>query len=112
MEIYRTVVAAHEKQLVMETYFDRNLPLSVLGDQLRFKQILLNLLGNAIKFTECGSVVISTHLLQQGVTALQVQITVQDSGIGIAPDAFEKIFKPFTQEDGSTTRKYGGTGLA
>jgi CheY-like chemotaxis protein len=102
---------AQEKQLALETHFDRNLPRCVLGDQLRLKQILLNLVGNAIKFTECGSVTVSTHLLQQGGSEIHVRITVQDSGIGIAPDAIEKIFKPFTQEDGSTTRKYGGTGL-
>jgi CheY-like chemotaxis protein len=82
-----------------------------VGDQLRVKQILLNLVGNAGKFTAQGNITVSAQLLEQHDTSLLVQISVRDTGIGISPESLEKIFMPFTQEDGATTRKYGGTGL-
>lgn len=88
-----------------------DIPTVLMGDQLRIKQILLNLLTNAIKFTPEGSITITSHLLEKNVNTVLVQISVQDSGIGIAPEALEKIFRPFEQEDGSISRKFGGTGL-
>lgn len=97
--------------------FDLNLELAgdiphlLVGDQLRVKQILNNLLGNAVKFTAQGSVTISTKLLQQHDASVLIQIAVRDTGIGISPEALEKIFNPFIQENSSTTRQYGGTGL-
>lgn len=83
----------------------------LIGDQLRIKQILINLLGNAVKFTKQGGITISAHLLQQQNNYPLLQLAVRDSGIGISSEALCKIFMPFTQADGTTTRQYGGTGL-
>jgi len=101
----------HEKGLVLDVNVAGDIPSILVGDQLRLKQILLNLLGNAVKFTKQGNISVSTHLLEQHEVSVLVQIVVRDSGIGISPDALEKIFEPFVQEDGSTTRRFGGTGL-
>jgi signal transduction histidine kinase/ActR/RegA family two-component response regulator len=102
---------SQDKGLLLDMDLAGDLPDLLLGDQLRVRQILDNLLDNAVKFTERGGISISTQLLEQHDTSLLVQITVQDSGIGISPDSLENIFEPFVQEDGSTTRRYGGTGL-
>jgi PAS domain S-box-containing protein len=101
----------HEKRLTLDLDLSKDIPPLLIGDQLRIKQILLNLLGNAVKFTSQGSVAISTKLLEQQDNFALIQIAVRDSGIGISPESLDAIFKPFTQEDGSTTRKFGGTGL-
>ncbi|MEI6207617.1 MAG: ATP-binding protein [Desulfuromonadales bacterium] len=102
---------AHQKGLLLNVNLADDIPHVLRGDQLRIKQILLNLLGNAIKFTTEGGVTVSTQLLEQHNDTVLVQIAVSDTGIGISSGAREHIFKPFVQEDGSTTRKYGGTGL-
>jgi signal transduction histidine kinase/ActR/RegA family two-component response regulator len=102
---------AFEKGLKLDVTLDENIPSTLVGDQLRIKQILLNLLSNAIKFTKQGNITVSAKILEQLDDFVLVQIAVRDSGIGISPEALEKIFKPFEQEDGSTTRNYGGTGL-
>ena len=102
---------AHEKELVLNVDFAGAVPPVLVGDQLRVKQILLNLIGNAVKFTANGSITIAVNLLQQGDETVLVQITVRDTGIGISPAALDEIFLPFVQEDGSMTRRYGGTGL-
>ena len=99
------------KGLLLDVEVADEIPLGVVGDQLRLKQIILNLLGNAVKFTKQGGVTVSLQLLELRDTDVLVQIAVRDTGIGISPDALDKIFLPFTQEDGSTTRQYGGTGL-
>ncbi len=101
----------HEKGLSLKVDLSGEIPNLLVGDQLRLKQILLNLLGNAIKFTAHGAITVSAELLERYDTSVLVQIAVQDSGIGISAEALEKIFLPFAQEDGSITRKYGGTGL-
>lgn len=101
----------HKKRLKFTTYVDSAIPVYLMGDQLRFKQILLNLLGNAIKFTEQGSIGVKASLLDTTEERMDVRVTVFDTGIGISPEVQEKIFSPFTQADNSTTRKYGGTGL-
>ncbi len=101
----------NQKQLQVKTSLSPAVPDLVLGDQLRFKQILLNLLGNAIKFTDHGSISISTNLIEQHDQHLVVRLTVSDTGVGITPEAMDRIFAPFTQADSSTTRKYGGSGL-
>ena len=85
--------------------------LPLLGDPLRLQQILLNLAGNAIKFTEHGEVRVVARIAEDGAESVLLELSVWDTGIGIAPDAVDRIFKPFEQADGSTTRKYGGTGL-
>jgi signal transduction histidine kinase/ActR/RegA family two-component response regulator len=88
-----------------------DIPYILMGDPFRIKQILLNLLGNAIKFTALGDITISVRLLERNETSVLVELAVRDSGIGISSDALDKIFKPFVQENESTTRTFGGTGL-
>ncbi len=85
--------------------------LRLLGDPLRLQQVLLNLAGNAIKFTEHGEVRVVARITDQDSESVQVELAVWDTGIGIPPEAVERIFNPFEQADGSTTRKFGGTGL-
>ena len=86
-------------------------PDSVTGDETRFKQILINLLGNAIKFTEEGIITISVELIQSDANNVLLQFTVSDTGIGMSDSNMERIFAPFEQGDNSITRRYGGTGL-
>jgi signal transduction histidine kinase/ActR/RegA family two-component response regulator len=99
------------KGLTLDVDVAGDIPHVLVGDPLRLKQILLNLLGNAAKFTRQGGAVVSARLLEEHESSLLVQIAVRDSGIGISSGALEQIFKPFVQEDGSTTRQFGGTGL-
>ena len=86
-------------------------PLLVKADKTRFEQILINLCGNAIKFTEQGEVVLSCNIVAQNEQAYQLSIQVKDTGIGIAQENCEQLFSAFTQSDSSTSRKFGGTGL-
>ena len=104
-------VKADEKGLEFLFDIDPHIPLSLVGDPLRIGQILINLCGNAIKFTESGEVVVKVNLLQQTDSILNLQFDVIDSGIGLSPEQKEKLFKSFSQADASITRKYGGTGL-
>ena len=99
------------KKLKLRTEIDEDIPHILLGDQLRIKQILLNLLGNAVKFTSHGEISISAHVLERHESTVTLQLAVRDSGIGIPHEALDRIFMPFVQADGSTSRKYGGTGL-
>jgi light-regulated signal transduction histidine kinase (bacteriophytochrome)/CheY-like chemotaxis protein len=94
-----------------ETVIDRAMPALLKGDPNRIRQVLLNLTSNAIKFTERGTVrVVASHrMLEAGVA--EIRIEVIDSGIGISPEARQRLFNPFTQADTSVSRKYGGTGL-
>ena len=102
---------AHHKRLELLVDLDSDLPGTLQGDPARLRQILVNLVGNAIKFTERGEVVIRLRLLEQDAKTVRLRIAVSDTGIGIAPAAQAKIFESFTQADGSTTRRFGGTGL-
>jgi signal transduction histidine kinase/CheY-like chemotaxis protein len=85
--------------------------LQLVGDPLRLQQVLLNLAGNAIKFTERGEVRVVVRIAEDDEASVLLELSVWDTGIGIAPEAVGRIFNPFEQADGSTTRKYGGTGL-
>jgi len=98
---------AKQKQLEFSLTVEPNVPMSIHTDRQRLEQILKNLLSNAVKFTDAGRVGVTVSANADG----WVQFTVQDSGIGIAPDQQDKIFDAFHQADGSTARKYGGTGL-
>ena len=99
------------KGLNLACLFHADVPAALRGDPGRLRQILLNLLVNAIKFTEQGDVVLSVTLLHHTETEATVRFEVQDTGIGLSPDAQEHLFQSFTQADSSTTRKFGGTGL-
>jgi signal transduction histidine kinase/CheY-like chemotaxis protein len=91
---------------------DPQVPDEVLGDSLRLRQVLINLIGNAIKFTAKGEVFVDVYLNPvQGEGPLEICFAVRDTGIGIAPDKIERLFKAFSQVDSSTTRQFGGTGL-
>lgn len=104
-------VQAREKGLSLRWQASGDLPLRIIGDPFRLRQILTNLLSNALKFTEQGGIVITVRAEPKAAEELRLQFTVSDSGIGIAPDKQEMIFAPFSQAESSTTRKYGGTGL-
>ena len=111
-EVYMTQKSAiFEKKLTFNITVAGDMPDVIIGDQLRFKQILLNLLGNAAKFTKQGGITITAHVVDRHFGSLVTRVTVTDTGIGISDVALDKIFKPFVQEDGSTTRQFGGTGL-
>ncbi|HYF70113.1 MAG TPA: two-component regulator propeller domain-containing protein [Ohtaekwangia sp.] len=90
---------------------DYNVPSQIIGDSLRMRQILMNLVGNAVKFTQHGEVFVGVHLLSAYGDNVELGFEVRDTGIGIPKDKLDRIFKAFTQVDSSTTRKYGGTGL-
>ena len=100
-----------QKGIDIRTAVDDTVPQLVRGDQLRTRQILLNLLGNAIKFTEQGSITITARAVTAPGEPLQVELSIADTGIGISASTLDDIFAPFTQADSSTTRKYGGSGL-
>jgi two-component system sensor histidine kinase/response regulator len=104
-------VRAHSKGLELVARVARDVPECLLGDALRLRQILTNLLGNAIKFTESGEIVLEVERCASFDHSVELKFTVADTGIGIAPDKIDSIFHDFTQADSSTTRKYGGSGL-
>jgi PAS domain S-box-containing protein len=102
---------AQAKGLELASVVEHDVPTALRGDPGRIAQVLTNLLGNAIKFTEEGEVLLCTSLVEEkGKTAL-VRFELRDTGIGIAREQQERLFEPFTQADASTTRRYGGTGL-
>ena len=103
--------AAREQGLRMVWEVSPEVPDAVVGDTVRLRQVLVNLAGNAIKFTPRGQVAINVHLDSATGGGTQLRISVADTGIGIPKDQQERIFQPFIQADGSTTRTYGGTGL-
>jgi signal transduction histidine kinase/DNA-binding response OmpR family regulator len=91
---------------------DYNVPTQIVGDSLRLRQILVNFVSNAIKFTEHGEIFVGVHLKQQKSDGkIELEFEIRDTGIGIAADKMERLFKAFSQVDSSTSRKYGGTGL-
>ncbi len=112
-DIARTVaLPAHQKGLELACDVDADVPRCFRGDATRLRQVLLNLLGNAVKFTETGEV--SAHVWRAAPGPggqFRIGVTVRDTGIGVPRERQAAIFDAFTQADGSTTRKYGGTGL-
>jgi len=104
---------AAEKEVELFYVIDKAVPLSLRGDPLRMNQILINLVGNAVKFTERGEIVIRVRVTDRPMPENETELlfSVRDTGIGISPEKIEALFDPFTQADGSVTRKYGGTGL-
>src|SRR6266700_2095571 len=99
---------AQAKDLEIAAYVDDRLPVEVLGDAARLRQVLLNLAGNAIKFTATGGVAL---IVEPGIWPDEISFLVRDTGIGIAPEAQERIFREFEQADDRIARSYGGTGL-
>jgi signal transduction histidine kinase/DNA-binding response OmpR family regulator/HPt (histidine-containing phosphotransfer) domain-containing protein len=102
---------AHRKGLELNYLFEAQQDLAVRGDVTRLRQILVNLLGNAVKFTESGEVNLKAYAVDVRDSEVSLRIEVSDTGIGIAQDRLEVIFDAFSQADSSTTRRYGGTGL-
>ncbi|RDH85385.1 MAG: hypothetical protein DIZ78_10510 [endosymbiont of Escarpia spicata] len=103
--------SAHRKGLSLEYELDEDVPSGMQGDPTRLRQVLTNLLGNAIKFTESGEVRLTVSRLGHGVQAIPLCFQVTDTGIGIPEERQSEIFSAFTQADGSTSRYFGGTGL-
>ncbi len=101
-------VRASEKGLELAYQMEEGVPPAILGDVTRLRQVLINLLGNAVKFTEHGEIVLTAGKGEQADT---LHFAVRDTGIGIPPDRISKLFQPFTQADTSIARRYGGTGL-
>jgi two-component system sensor histidine kinase/response regulator len=104
-------LGAHQKDLELAYFVPPELPEFVIGDPVRLRQVVLNLAGNAIKFTDQGEVVLRVEAEPGDADHLNLHFTVTDTGIGIPRDKQKVIFEPFSQADTSTTRKYGGTGL-
>src|SRR3989449_5836846 len=104
-------VRAREKHLELTVDVPPDVPQMVRGDPTRVRQVLMNLIGNAIKFTDQGEVDVSTSVARRDGGGATVQFRVRDTGIGISPEQLGTIFQEFTQADASMTRRYGGTGL-
>jgi two-component system, sensor histidine kinase and response regulator len=102
---------AHEKDLELVNDFDERIDCMLVGDAGRFRQVLINLLGNALKFTEKGEVRLRVRQLARNESLVTLRCEVSDTGIGISRESQAVLFQPFTQADGTTTRRYGGTGL-
>ena len=111
-ETLRTLAQrAHSKRLELECRIAREVPETVIGDPIRLRQILFNLVGNAIKFTQEGEIIVDVLYRHTADNQVEIHFAVSDSGIGIDPEKIEAIFESFAQADGSTTRRFGGTGL-
>ncbi len=102
---------AQVKGLTLELDIAHQIPLSICGDPNRLRQVMFNLLGNAIKFTDRGQITLKVAVTHEDAQAVGLRFEVHDTGIGVSPEARARIFDSFSQADGSTTRKHGGTGL-
>lgn len=110
LDIFATKATGMGLDLMYE--IDNTVPMQIAGDALRLKQILTNLVGNAMKFTKKGEVFLGVHLIKKDeLENVTLQFDIRDTGIGIPPDKLGRLFKAFSQVDSSNTRKYGGTGL-
>jgi signal transduction histidine kinase/CheY-like chemotaxis protein len=104
-------IKAADKTLEIGYSIDPNVPASLIGDATRFRQILVNLLGNAVKFTDEGEIFLRMHVVGTDRRSIVLRVSVSDTGIGIPKDRMDRLFKTFSQVDSSTTRRFGGTGL-
>ncbi|HET6871138.1 MAG TPA: GAF domain-containing protein [Solirubrobacteraceae bacterium] len=102
---------AWEKGIELGCLIEETAPAGILGDEARLRQVLLNLLSNAVKFTEDGEVVVLVEGAEGGPGSYRLELSVRDTGIGIAPERMDRLFASFSQVDASTTRRFGGTGL-
>jgi two-component system, sensor histidine kinase and response regulator len=102
---------AQARRLELTSFVDPRMPTALRGDPARLRQVLSNLVGNAVKFTETGEVEVRAACECETTTEVVVRVTVKDTGIGVPIDAQPRLFQPFTQADGSSTRRHGGTGL-
>ncbi|AFM05908.1 signal transduction histidine kinase [Bernardetia litoralis DSM 6794] len=109
VEIFKA--RAEEKNIFLRSNIDKNIPKSLLGDSTRLSQILNNLIGNAIKFTDEGTVTITVRLLHHKTEKVELLFAISDTGIGISSEKINSIFEDFSQAEEDTSRKYGGTGL-
>jgi PAS domain S-box-containing protein len=99
------------KSIEMLCHIGESVPARINGDPTRFRQVLTNILGNAVKFTEAGEIELRLVVEEENLDRVQFHVSIRDTGIGIPAEKMDLVFKPFHQADGSTTRKYGGTGL-
>ncbi len=109
MDLFATKAAEQSLDLIYQ--IDNKAPSQIIGDSLRLRQVLINLVGNALKFTHQGEVFVKVSVLNVDSDDIELQFDVKDSGIGIPEDKLPRLFQAFSQVDSSTTRKYGGTGL-
>ncbi|HEY8937355.1 MAG TPA: two-component regulator propeller domain-containing protein [Cyclobacteriaceae bacterium] len=109
LDVFATKASEVGLDLVYE--LDYNVPSQIVGDSLRLRQVLINLVSNAIKFTHKGEIFVGVHLLNLNNDDIELGFEIKDTGIGIPHDKLDRLFKAFSQVDSSTTRKYGGTGL-
>ncbi|MBF0127327.1 MAG: PAS domain S-box protein, partial [Magnetococcales bacterium] len=109
MELFRHHIA--ESNLDLVVFLSREAHFLLTGDPLRLEQILMNLISNAIKFTQSGSIEVAVKTMDEKDQQIQLEFSVRDTGIGLTREQTSRLFQPFQQADGSTTRKYGGTGL-
>ncbi len=109
--VYGLSYRAHDKGLGIYLDYSENVPVNLIGDPGRLRQVLINIVNNAIKFTTEGEVIVSVNSVHQGKDSVGVKFFIEDTGVGISPELKDKIFESFTQGDGSLTRQYQGTGL-
>lgn len=102
---------AQQKSILLKVFVDEKTPSYLVGDETRLKQVLMNLLSNAVKFTYQGEITLSVNQVMENGMRVHLQFQVKDTGIGIPMEQVDKLFKPFSQADSSTTRQYEGTGL-
>lgn len=102
---------AWEKEIELGCLIDEDVPAGIVGDAARLRQVLLNLVSNAVKFTEEGEVVVHVEAEHIGESSYRLEVAVRDTGVGIPEDRMDRLFASFSQVDASTTRRYGGTGL-
>ena len=102
---------AEERGLELVFALPPDLPSALVGDPSRLGQVLINLGNNAVKFTERGEVVVAVEVLERDASSVRLRFEVHDTGIGVTPEAQQRLFKPFSQADSSTSRRFGCTGL-